>query len=114
MAFLALANIAGESTLGAAVTDTTGTQITTAASGVANLFAVYEKAQLPGHPLVIAIDTEFLIVTSVVDATHVNVTRGAFGTTAATHSNAAPIHVVNPLGLYKMLAAAIVAAAPGS
>ena len=69
-----------ETTLAAAVTDTTGTSIT-----------VTSSASFPSAPFIIGIDTECMLVTNVSGTTW-TVTRGYESSTAATHSNGAPIY----------------------
>ena len=69
-----------ETTLAAAITDTTGTSIT-----------VTSSASFPSAPFIIGIDTECLLVTNVSGTTW-TVTRGYESSTAATHSNGASIY----------------------
>ena len=65
--------------LTAALTDTTGTTVTVADTGLYQL-------RWP-----IEVDQETMIVRSITNATTMVVERGAFGSTAATHSNGAPV-----------------------
>ena len=67
-------------TLGAAITDTSGTSIT-----------VTSETSFPSAPFIISIDTECLLV-SVVSGTTWTVTRGYEGSTAATHTNGTAIY----------------------
>ena len=69
-----------ETTLAAAVTDTSGTSIT-----------VTSSASFPSAPFIIGIDTECLLVTNVSGTTW-TVTRGYESSTAATHLNGAAIY----------------------
>jgi len=69
-----------ETTLAAAITDTSGTSIT-----------VTSETSFPAAPFIISIDTECLLVT-VVSGTTWTVTRGYESSTAATHSNGASIY----------------------
>lgn len=68
-----------QTTLGAAITDTSGTSIT-----------VTSETSFPSAPFIISIDTECFLV-SVVSGTTWTVTRGYEGSTAATHLNGAAI-----------------------
>lgn len=70
-------------TLGAAVTDTTGTTLTTSAAAPAALQGAGQFR--------IVIDSEIMLVTGGAATTTWTVTRGAEGSTAATHSNGASI-----------------------
>ena len=67
-------------TLGAAITDTSGTSIT-----------VTSETSFPSAPFIISIDTECFLV-SVVSGTTWTVTRGYEGSTAATHTNGTAIY----------------------
>ena len=69
-----------ETTLAAAITDTTGTSIT-----------VTSSASFPSAPFIIAIDTEAMLVTNVSGTTW-TVTRGYESSTAATHLNGAAVY----------------------
>ena len=69
-----------ETTLAAAITDTTGTSIT-----------VTSSASFPSAPFIIGIDTECLLVTNVSGTTW-TVTRGYESSTAATHLNGAAVY----------------------
>ena len=69
-----------ETTLAAAITDTSGTSIT-----------VTSSASFPSAPFIIAIDTEAMLVTNVSGTTW-TVTRGYESSTAATHLNGASIY----------------------
>jgi hypothetical protein len=69
-----------ETTLAAAITDTSGTSIT-----------VTSEASFPAAPFIISIDTECLLVT-VVSGTTWTVTRGYESSTAATHTNGTAIY----------------------
>jgi hypothetical protein len=69
-----------ETTLAAAITDTSGTSIT-----------VTSEASFPAAPFIISIDTEAMLVTNVSTTTW-TVTRGYEGSTAATHLNGAAIY----------------------
>ena len=69
-----------ETTLAAAITDTSGTSIT-----------VTSSASFPSAPFIIGIDTECMLVTNVSGATW-TVTRGYESSTAATHDNGAPVY----------------------
>ena len=69
-----------ETTLAAAITDTSGTSIT-----------VTSETSFPSAPFIISIDTECLLVTNVSGTTW-TVTRGYESSTAATHSNGASIY----------------------
>lgn len=69
-----------QTTLAAAITDTSGTSI-----------AVASSASFPATPFIISIDTEAFLVT-VVNGTTWTVTRGYEGSTAATHLNGAAIY----------------------
>lgn len=69
-----------ETTLAAAITDTSGTSIT-----------VTSSASFPAAPFIIGIDTECLLVTNVSGTTW-TVTRGYESSTAATHLNGAAIY----------------------
>lgn len=68
-----------QTTLAAAITDTTGTSITVA-----------DSSSFPSAPFIVSIDTECLLVTNVSGTTW-TVTRGYEGSTAATHTNGASI-----------------------
>jgi len=68
-----------QTTLGAAITDTSGTSITVASS-----------TGFPAVPFICAIDTECFLVSNVAGTTW-TVTRGYEGSTAATHLNGASI-----------------------
>jgi hypothetical protein len=70
-----------ETTLAAAITDTSGTAIT-----------VTSGASFPAAPFIISIGTEALSVTSKGAGTDWTVTRGYEGSTAATHLNGAAIY----------------------
>ena len=70
-----------QSTLAAAITDTTGTAIT-----------VTSGTTFPTAPFIISIDTEAMSVTSTGSGTNWTVTRGYEGSTAATHLNAAVVY----------------------
>lgn len=74
-------------TLGAAITTTDGTSITVAAD-----FGISASTQFR-----ILVDSELMIVTAVHGTTTYTVTRGADGTTAATHSNAALVTLMGVL-----------------
>jgi hypothetical protein len=113
MSFLTLAAVAGETTLGAAITSTTATTITVASAGGTSLIGD-RKSHAVDAGVFIAVDSEIMQVVQVNSDTSLTVKRGAFGTTAATHSNSAPVHAINAAGLYLMLCNAILAAAPGS
>lgn len=115
MAFLSFASLAGDTTLGAAITSTTATSVTLAAGGGAILqnFISHELNPNPGSGVMIGIGTELLIVTQIVGDV-LTVVRGAHSTTAATASNAAAVHLVTPASVYLVLAAGLAAAAPGS
>jgi hypothetical protein len=69
-----------QTTLGAAITDTSGTSIT-----------VTSETSFPTAPFIISIDTECFLV-SVVSGTTWTVTRGYEGSTAATHTNGTTIY----------------------
>ncbi|HNW85246.1 MAG TPA: discoidin domain-containing protein, partial [Candidatus Cryosericum sp.] len=69
-----------ETTLAAAITDTSGTSIT-----------VTSSASFPAAPFIIGIDTECLLVTNVSGTTW-TVTRGYESSTAATHDNGTSIY----------------------
>ena len=69
-----------ETTLAAAITDTSGTSIT-----------VTSSASFPSAPFIIGIDTECMLVTNVSGTTW-TVTRGYESSTAATHDNGATIY----------------------
>lgn len=115
MAFLVWDNIAGDTTLGAAITSVTTQSITLGAGGGAILTSALSIVNpLPGLALPIAIDDEVMLITSIGPADVATVTRGYAGTTAANHTNATPIHALNAISLYKAIKAATVAAAPGS
>ena len=69
-----------QTTLGAAITDTSGTSVTVASS-----------TGFPATPFIVSIDTECLLVTNVSGTTW-TVTRGYEGSTAATHLNGAAVY----------------------
>jgi hypothetical protein len=69
-----------QTTLAAAITDTSGTSIT-----------VTSEASFPAVQFIISIDTEAMLVTNVATTTW-TVTRGYEGSTAATHLNGATIY----------------------
>ena len=69
-----------ETTLAAAITDTTGTSIT-----------VTSSASFPSAPFIIGIDTECMLVTNVSGTTW-TVTRGYESSTAATHTNGTAVY----------------------
>ena len=69
-----------QTTLAAAITDTSGTSIT-----------VTSETSFPAAPFIISIDTECLLVT-VVNGTTWTVTRGYESSTAATHTNGTAIY----------------------
>lgn len=69
-----------QTTLAAAITDTTGTSIT-----------VTSEAGFPATPFIVSIDTEAFLVGTVAETTW-TVTRGYEGSTTATHLNGAAIY----------------------
>jgi len=69
-----------ETTLAAAITDTSGTSIT-----------VTSETSFPAVDFIISIDTEVMLVTNVATTTW-TVTRGYEGSTAATHLNGAAVY----------------------
>jgi hypothetical protein len=113
MSFITWTNIAGETTLGAAITSTTATIVTLASAGVAALFN--NRVGSAGAPKYIAVGDEIMEVKAINNATtSIIVSRGALGTTAATHSSADPVHLLDLAALIKLIKAVAVAAAPGS
>ena len=69
-----------ETTLAAAITDTSGTSIT-----------VTSSASFPSAPFIIGIDTECMLVTNVIGTTW-TVIRGYESSTAATHTNGTAVY----------------------
>jgi hypothetical protein len=71
------------STLGAAITSTTATSITTATNCCSDSFSDTTAR--------VIVDQEIMTITAGYNTTSLTVTRGTYGTTAATHLNGAPI-----------------------
>lgn len=82
----------------ATISSTTATSITVVGTTSANPLKYW-----PGN-MIALIDTEWLTIDAQPSATSITVTRGAFGSTAATHANASKIFLIpmNPIGSPKL------------
>jgi len=105
MAAIAWSAVAGATTITEPVASTTEKTLTVAS--VANLFP---DKLTPGIGSIIFIDDEFMKITGIVSATVIQVERGYLGSTAATHSDNAPVHLVSLPELFKALKRATVLA----